>query len=120
MQSIPMQSFLDGLRRMFTLKIDSRLPLDDIKTVYCKELSRKLSQEAWEDAVNYVMANESTLPTPSWFIAFGKTFEEKERQKEILNEPKASIDFTPEEAMQNISRLRKLTQGIGALQYHDS
>lgn len=113
MKSIPMQSFLDGLRRMFTLKIDSRLPLEDIKAVYCQELSRKLSQEAWEDAVNYVMNNESTLPAPSWFIAFGKTFEEKERQKEILKKPKASMDFTEEESRQNISRLRKLTQGIG-------
>lgn len=113
MKSIPMQSFLDGLRRMFTLKIDSRLPLEDIKAVYCQELSRKLSQEAWEDAVNYVMDNESTLPPPSWFIAFGKKIEEKEREKEIRNKPKASMDFTEEEAMQNISRLRKLTQGIG-------
>lgn len=109
--------FRVGMNRLFALRVESRLPTDELRECYCRELSRVVSSAAWTHCVDEAMSTQTILPAPAWFLQCAKKFEEAEAQS-VINDrlkterSKLKDDFPPELTKRNISRLQDLLKNI--------
>ena len=108
--------FVAGMDRLLALKVESRLPTDKLIEAYAQTLA-KMTAESWAYAVDLAMDTELTLPAPAWFLAIDRSHSEGSRRDAQSIDRQATqdqldADFSPEQVLENIKRLRLLVEGV--------
>lgn len=112
--------FLDGMKRLFVLKVESRLTTNELTGFYSKAFAGKISSAAWTHCVDLAISTQSILPTPAWFLEEAQKYEQASASVAAEAEAQESrarmeAEFPASRAVANIERLSQLTRDIGRI-----